>query len=56
MLDKDVIFTINGKQHCASRDHIVEIYDIDKGNEDYELRALRKLTELHCALKDSLIN
>jgi len=47
MLDKDVVFTWNGKEHYASWDHIIELYNIDKDNENYELRALPKLTENH---------
>lgn len=47
MLEKDVVFRMNGKEHYASWDHIVELYHIDKDNEDYELRALPKLTEAH---------
>ncbi|KAE9523366.1 hypothetical protein AGLY_016314 [Aphis glycines] len=47
MLDKDVVFTVDGKEHYASWDHIIELYNIDKDNENYELRALPKLTENH---------
>ncbi|XP_050063367.1 uncharacterized protein LOC126552693 [Aphis gossypii] len=47
MLDKDVVFTLDGKEHYASWDHIIELYNIDKDNENYELRALPKLTENH---------
>lgn len=43
MLDKDVVFTLDGKEHYASWDHIIELYSIDKDNENYELRALPKL-------------
>jgi len=36
-----------GNEHYASWDNIIELYNINKDNENYELRVLPKLTEKH---------
>jgi len=46
-LTKDLEFIMNGKKLQASWDHIIELFNIDKTNENYEIRALPKLTEAH---------
>lgn len=47
LLTKDLEFVMNGKKLQASWDHIIELFNIDKANENYEIRALPKLTEAH---------